>query len=107
LNGPFDVGSRLTTSLPGQTLHSLIREVVNGSRSDEAIIDKQLPGAILSFQWKFESLSQDRTRITQRLVLSGADAEALVAPTSALEKTAPEGTGKVVSAIERSLKAVL
>jgi len=25
LDGPFDVGSRLTTTLPGQTWHSIIR----------------------------------------------------------------------------------
>src|SRR5262245_40783041 len=49
LVGPFDAGSRLTTSLPGQTLHSVIRDVIKGSRGDEAIIDMQLPGAILSF----------------------------------------------------------
>ena len=105
LDGPFDVGSRLTTSFPGQTLHSLIREVVEGSRTDEAIIEMQLPGALLSFQWKFESLSKDRTRISQRLALSGANAEALVAQAGMLEKTAPEGMRKLVAAIERSFKA--
>lgn len=104
LDGPFDVGARLTTSLPGQTLHSLIREVVNGSRTDAAIIDMQLPGAILSFQWKFESLSEDRTRITQRLTLSGADAEALVAQARMLEKSTPEGMEKLAAAIERTMK---
>ena len=105
LDGPFELGSRLTTSLPGQTLRSVIRKVVNGSRSDEAIIDMQLPGAILSFQWRFESLSEDRTGITQRLTLSGANADALVAQASILEKTTPEGMQKLVAAIERSMKA--
>jgi hypothetical protein len=105
LDGPFNVGSRLTTSLPGQTLQSVIREVINESRTDEATIDMQLPGAILSFQWKFESLFEDRTRITQRLTLSGANAEALVAQASMLEKSTPEGMEKLVAAIERSMKA--
>jgi hypothetical protein len=105
LDGPFDIGGRLTTSLPSQTLHSVIREVVNGSRSDEAIIDMQLTGAILSFQWKFESLSEERTRITQRLTLSGANAEAFVAEASMLEKSTPEGMGKLVAVIERSMKS--
>jgi hypothetical protein len=101
LDGPFDVGSRLTTSLPGQTLNSVIREVVNGSQSYEAIIDMQLPGAILSFQWKFEEkLFEHRTRITQRLTLSGANAEALVPQAIMLEKSAPEGMEKLVAAIE-------
>src|SRR3954468_6465649 len=70
LDGPFDVGSKLTTSLPGQTLQSVIRVVI---QDREAIIDMQLPGGILSFHWNFESLSVDRTRITQQLVLSGTN----------------------------------
>jgi hypothetical protein len=104
LDGPFEGGSRLTTSLPGQTFHSVIREVVNGSRSNEAVIDMQLPGATLSFQWTFESLSEDRTRITQRQTLSGANAQALVAQASMLEKSTPEGMEKLAAAIERSMK---
>ena len=103
LDGSFEAGSRLTTSLPGQTLHSLIREVVR-TGTDEAIIDMQLSGAILSFHWKFESLSQDRTRITQRLTLSGANAEALVAQASMLEKSTPEGMEKLAAVIERSMR---
>jgi len=105
LDGPFEVGSRLTTSLPEQTLHSVIREVVNGSRSNEAIIDMQLPGAILSFHWQFENLSEHRTRLTQRLTLSGPNAESLAVQASILEKTAPEGMEKLVAAIERNMKA--
>jgi hypothetical protein len=100
LNGPFDVGSHLTTSLPGQTLHSVIRDV---TAAREAIIEMQLADAILSFQWKFESLSEDRTRITQRLVLSGTNAGAFVTQASLLEQSAPEGMKKLVAAIERNL----
>ena len=40
LDGPFDAGPRLTTILPLQTLHSLIRHVSAGR---EAIIEMQLP----------------------------------------------------------------
>jgi hypothetical protein len=101
LDGPFVVGSQLTTSLPGQTLHSVIRNVIAGR---EAIIEMQLPDAILSFQWKFEMLSQHRTRIIQRLVLSGPNAEAFVAQASLLEQSTPEGMKKLVAAIERSLR---
>jgi uncharacterized membrane protein len=104
LDGSFEAGSRLTTNLPGQTLHSLIREVVR-TRTDETIIDMQLPGAILSFHWKFESLSKDRTRITQRLTLSGANGNALAAQAAMLEKSAPDGMERLAAAIERSMKA--
>jgi hypothetical protein len=105
LDGPFDVGAHLTASLPGQTWHSVIREVTEGSRSNEAIIDMQLPGAILSSHWKFESLSDQRTRITQRFALTGANAEALVAEASVLEKTVPEGMEKLVAAIENAVSS--
>jgi hypothetical protein len=102
LDGPFDTGARLTTSLPGQTLHSVIREVIKGSRRDEAIIDIQLPGAILSCHWTFETVSEDRTRITQRMTLSGENAPALVAQARTLEKSTPEGMERLVAAIELS-----
>jgi hypothetical protein len=105
LDGRFAAGSWLTTSLPGQTLHSLIREVVNGSQTDEAIIDMQLPGAILTFQWTFESLAVDRTRITQRMTLSGGNAVTLVAQACVFEKTSPEGMQKLAAAIEREAQA--
>src|SRR5215510_5148773 len=82
LDGPFDVGSQLTTSLPGQTLHSVIRDVVAGF---EAIIEMKLEDAILSFCWKFENLTEETSRMTQRIVLSGPKAGALVAQASMLE----------------------
>ena len=99
LDGPFDVGSQLTTSLPGQTLRSVIRDVI---ADREAIIEMQLPDAILSFHWKFENLSEHRTRITQWLVLSGPEAKSLVPRASTLEESAPEGMKKLVAAIERA-----
>jgi len=87
----------LTTTLPGQTLHSVIRKVI---QDREAIIDMHLPDAILSFHWNFERLSVGRTRITQRLLLSGTNAEALVAQASILEETMPQGMKKLAAAIE-------
>jgi hypothetical protein len=99
LDGPFDVGSRLTTTLPGQVWHSVIRDLKAGR---EATIEMQLPDAILAFHWKFEELSQDRTRITQRLVLSGANANSFEAGASMLEQTAPEGMKKLAAAIQRA-----
>jgi hypothetical protein len=101
LDGPFDIGSQLTTSLPGQTLHSVIRDVVAGR---EAIIEMQLTDAIVSFYWKFETLTEDTSRITQRIVLSGPNAAAFVAQAGILEQSVPEGMRKLVAAIENNLK---
>ena len=85
LDGPFEVGSQLTTTLPGQTYHSIIRRV-DPDRS--ATIEMQLTEGVLSFRWEFEDLTESRTRITQRLTLSTASA-ALVAQATLLELTTP------------------
>ena len=99
LDGPFDSGSRLTTILPGQTLHSVIRDVKAGR---EATIEMQLPDAIVSFRWSFEELAKDRVQITQRITLAGRNAKSFVAVASMLEHTAPDGMKKLAAAIERS-----
>jgi len=101
LDGPFDVGSILTTNLPGQILHSILRDVVRGR---EAIIEMQLSNAILSFHWSFEELTEERTRITQQLVLSGSNAVAFVGQASMLERGVPAGMKSLVAAIEGKLK---
>src|SRR5262249_10096667 len=102
-NGPFAAGSRITTNLPGQILHSVIREVTPDA---EAIIDLQLPDAVLTFHWKLERLAEDRTRITQRLQLSGANANSFVPQSGMLEQTTPEGMKKLAAAIERAYQNV-
>ena len=102
LDGPFDIGSRLTTSLPGQTLHSVIRGL---KANREATIEMQLPDAILSFHWTFENLHEDQTRITQRLVLSGPNAKSFVAQANMLEQSTPAGMKKLAEAIQTAQQA--
>ena len=99
LDGPFDVGSRLTTTLPGQTWHSVIRD---RKADHEATIEMQLADTILSFHWQFEELPENRTRITQRRALSGRNAKSFVAQVSIMEQTAPDGMKKLAAAIERA-----
>jgi len=103
LDGPFKTGARLTTTLPGETLYSVIRDL---QPEREATIEMQLADAILSFHWKFEKLTEDRTRITQRLVLSGANAKSFVAQATAMETSVPDGMKKVAAAIERAQRLV-
>ncbi len=74
LDGPFEVGARGTTQLPGQgILHWRIREVRHG---ESFVIEMQLDRAMLSFEWYFDRVSEDRTKLTQRIVLSGDNAGA-------------------------------
>lgn len=103
LDGPFQTGARLTTTLPGETLYSVIRDL---QPEREATIEMQLADAILSFHWKFEKLTEDRTQITQRLVLSGANAKSFVAQATAMEASVPDGMKKVAAAIERAQRLV-
>ena len=76
LDGPFASGSWGTTLFPGQApLRWQIRDVRPGAAF---IIEMPFDGAALSFQWLFDAVSNHRTRITQRIVLSGDNAMAYV-----------------------------
>ena len=76
LHGPFATGSWGTTSLPGQPpLRWHIREV----RPDTSFeIEMPLDRAVLTFEWLFEAVEEHRTRITQRITLSGDNAATYV-----------------------------
>ena len=73
LEGPFVEGSRGTTLLPGQEpVRWRIREVLPGR---SFVIEMPLDRATLCFEWRFEALADHRTKLTQRIVLSGSNAE--------------------------------
>jgi hypothetical protein len=72
LEGRFADGTWGTTQLPGQApLRWQIRDV---RRGESFTIDMPLDGAVLSFEWTFEPVLSCRTRITQRITLSGENA---------------------------------
>jgi polyketide cyclase/dehydrase/lipid transport protein len=74
LEGPFAVGARGTTLVPGQEpFHWCISSVQPGR---SFLIEMQLDHATLSFLWRFDGLSERRTRVTQRIELSGSNAGA-------------------------------
>jgi hypothetical protein len=74
LDGPFEVGSCGLTLLPGQEpLHWRIREVRPGK---SFTLEMQLDGATLTFEWSFDDLSGNTTKLTQHIVLSGDSAGA-------------------------------
>ena len=75
-DGAFASGSWGTTLLPGQgALRWHIRDVRPGR---SFIIEMPLDRAVLSFEWRFDAVSDCRTRITQRIILSGDNATAYV-----------------------------
>ena len=106
LEGSFAPGSRLTTTIPGQEQwHSIIREV---GADRTAVIDMELPGATVRCHWCFDEATGNRTRITQRLTLSGENAGAFVKEVaSGFEPNVPQGMRKLAATIARSEASVI
>jgi hypothetical protein len=74
LDGPFAEGARGTTLVPGQeSLAWWIREVQPGR---SFAIEMPLDQATLRFEWNFSAISERRTKLSQRIILSGSNAAA-------------------------------
>jgi hypothetical protein len=72
LDGPFAAGTRGTTKPRGSApLQWLIQHAAPG----EAIIDMELPGAVVRFEWRFVRVEPEVTSISQTVTLSGPKAE--------------------------------
>ena len=96
LDGPFEVGSRGTTQLPGQEpLYWRIREIRPGK---SFVLEMQLDRATLSFEWRFDSLPGNKTRLTQQIVLSGDNAGAYAGQVEAgFGPNLPDGMRRVAA----------
>jgi hypothetical protein len=101
LAGPFASGSWGTTRFPGQEpLRWRIRDV---RPRTSFIIDMPLDRAVLSFEWEFEALSDHRTRITQRILLSGDNAtEFANRVRAAFGSTLDDGMKRIADTLERA-----
>src|SRR5262245_31178840 len=97
-DGPFAVGMRLTTVLPGQRLESVIREIAD---EREALIEMEVMGATVQFRWRFEELAAERTKMTQVIRLVGDSGSSLVEQAKVMEESVPQGMEKLAKAIER------
>jgi hypothetical protein len=101
LDGPFVRGSSGTTLFPGQApLHWRIRDVQLGR---SFVIEMPLDQAVLSFEWRFDPLADRRTRITQRIVLSGDNASAFAEQVQAnFSATLGDGMKRIADAMARA-----
>ena len=102
LEGPFAEGTWGTTLLPGQEpLRWQVREV----RPEQSfILAMPLDGAALSFEWRFDVVSDRRTRITQRIVLTGDNSAAYaVQVQGGFESTLASGMERIATAMEAAL----
>lgn len=74
LDGPFIEGARGATLMPEQEpLVWWIRDVQPGH---SFAIEMPLNRATLRFEWHLETVTERRTKLTQRLILSGPNADA-------------------------------
>ena len=104
LDGTFASGSWGTTLLPGQLpLRWQIRDVQPGT---SFVIDMPLDRAVLSFEWLFDAVSDRRTRVTQRIVLSGDNAAAYAEHVEAsFGATLSAGMTRIADAMARAARS--
>jgi len=101
LDGPFASGSWGTTLVPRQEpLRWQIRDVQPRVSFN---IEMPLDGAMMTFQWLFDAVSNHRTRITQRIVLSGDNAMAYVKQVQAgFESNLSNGMKRIADAMAKA-----
>jgi hypothetical protein len=100
-DGAFVTGARGLTHLPGQPpIEWHVRDLRPRA---SATIEIPADNASVSFQWTFESIGEGRTLLTQRIVLSGENAENYFEYAKVLEENLPLGMKKMASAIENAL----
>ena len=96
LDGSFEEGSCGTTLLPDQEpLHWRVAEVRPGK---SFVLEIQLDRATLAFEWRFDGLSEHRTKLTQHIVLSGDNAKAYAAQVEAeFGPNLPDGMRRIAA----------
>ena len=99
LHGPFAAGAvGATQTKSSGRLEWRIAELEPGRR---AVLEFSAPGAVARFAYAFEDMEGRRTRITQRVSLSGERASMYVDTVGqALEVGIPEGMRKLCQAME-------
>jgi hypothetical protein len=76
LDGPFQTGTRGTTRMRGQ--EPTHWRLVDVQPPERATTEVELPGAAVRFIWTYEELPENKTRLTQHIVLDGPGAKAFV-----------------------------
>jgi hypothetical protein len=103
LAGPFEQGSSGTTQFPGQEPIPWHIAAVHPGRS--FVLEMPLDGATLAFEWHFDSISEERTKLTQRIILSGDNAKAYAARVEAgFGPTLVDGMRRVAALMEAAAK---
>jgi hypothetical protein len=97
LDGPFAAGSVGTTRMPGRDpILWRIQDVVPGAC---ATIEMELDRAMVAFRWRFEAMSDKRTKLIQRITLEGENAAVYVGHLEAAFGTLPDGMKRIAAAM--------
>lgn len=98
LEGPFASGTQGVTKSPGvEPVRWVLKEVDDG---EEAIIEMALADATLRFHWRFEDVAGGGTRITQRVTLTGANADTLARQAAPeFERGIPQGMERLAAEV--------
>ncbi|MEN3332003.1 MAG: hypothetical protein V7641_1368 [Blastocatellia bacterium] len=103
LDGPFAAGTIGTTKpRGGDPINWQLLEVEDGHR---AVVEINLPGAVVKFHWQFEDLPNAATRIFQQVTMEGEGAANYIAGAAELEKGIPQGMGKLAEEISKAAQA--
>lgn len=102
LHGPFAEGTSGETKMPGQD--AILWEIVRLDHERWAKIEMPLDGAIFCNVMRFEAITPDQTRITQRMFLYGDKASFLAEGMQPFAENAPQGLAKLVYEIEAAFK---
>ena len=78
LDGPFTSGAQGTTRMPGQLPAGWTVRDVDDGRAYTIEGGSFLENARLLFHWRFDAISNDRTRLTQHMELRGDNAAAYI-----------------------------
>ena len=103
LEGPFAAGSVGSTRMPGQPAYSWVLRDVEPERAYTIGGGSFLVGAELLCHWRFDPLSARYTRLTQRLELSGDNADCYVDDLkAAFEPHLEPGMRRIAKMMERA-----
>lgn len=100
LEGPFATGSQGITSIPGEDPRPWVIGPMEPGKS--LTIEMTLDRAVFSFEWRFDEISPNRTRLTQRIAVTGENADAYREALSMFETNLPAGMRKVADAMALS-----
>ena len=100
LDGPFQAGTRGTTQMRDQDpTHWRLVEVKPPERT---VTEVELTEAVVRITWTFEELSDDRTRLSQHMVLEGPGADVYVPVMEEhFARNISKGMGKIAEEIAK------